>query len=105
VGIVRGLKKRNAFYGDSLTESERKMLPAARKLEGLEEEIATLRVKLQSAMKEKEFDFRLFTHGIDMLVKAVATQYRLSPKARKDLADNIGAVLNSLGDQLLPAGG
>jgi hypothetical protein len=43
--------------------------------------------------------------GIALLVRAVATQYRLSPKARKDLADRMAAVLNSIGDQILPANG
>ncbi len=75
-------------------------------MEGLEAEIAVLRVELLKLMKTptEDFDFRLLTHGIDMLVKAVATQYRLSPKARKDLADHITNLLHSLGDQLLPAG-
>lgn len=79
------------------------MLPAALAMEGLEEEIAVLRVRLYKAIEENPDDFRLMTHGIDMLVKAVAAQYRLSPKARKDLAAQITAVLNSVGDQLLPA--
>ena len=42
---------------------------------------------------------------IALLVRAVATQYRLSPRARKDLADRMAAVLNSVGDQILPADG
>jgi len=36
-------------------------------------------------------------------VRAVATHYRLSPKAAKDLAAKVTAALDSLGDQLLPA--
>ena len=43
--------------------------------------------------------------GISMLVRAVATQYRLSPKARKDLADHLAATLNAVRDQLHPIGG
>ncbi len=39
------------------------------------------------------------------LVRAVGALYRLSPKSRKDLADNPAATLNSLGDQLLPPEG
>jgi hypothetical protein len=37
-----------------------------------------------------------------MLVRAVSAQYRLSPKAKKDLADSLAAVFNSLGDHILP---
>ncbi len=92
-----------AFYSDCVTEAERPLLEAALTLEGLEEEIALLRVRLRKAAKEHPEDLRLLTHGIQSLVRAVAAQYRLSPKARKDLANNLSAVLNSLGDQILPA--
>ena len=53
--------------------------------------------------QDRPDDYELMLAGISMLVRAVATQYRLSPKARKDLADRMSLVLNSLGDQLLPA--
>lgn len=86
-----------------MTEAEREHLKAARKIEGLEEEVAVLRVRLLTALKERPDDYELMMAGVGMLVRAVATQYRLSPKARKDLADRMTAVLNSLGDQLLPA--
>lgn len=92
------------FYDAALTDTEKRYFRSARRLEGLAEEIAILRVKLRTAVTEHPDDLRLLTHGIDMLVKAVALQYRLSPRARKDLADHLTAVLNSLGDQLLPAG-
>jgi hypothetical protein len=92
-----------AFYAGALTEAEREHLKAARKIEGLEEEVAVLRVRLLTALKERPDDYELMMAGVGMLVRAVATQYRLSPKARKDLADRMTAVLNSLGDQLLPA--
>lgn len=38
-------------------------------------------------------------------MRAVGARYRLSPKSRGDLADNLAATLNSLGDQLLPPEG
>lgn len=96
---------REFFYGASLSEAERELLPAARSLEGLQEEIAALRVRLHTAMRDHPEDFPLMVRGIGMLVRAVAAQYRLSPEARRDLADRLAALLNSLGDQLLPADG
>ena len=92
------------FYDRALTPNERRLLRTARRVEGLSEMIAVLRVRLREALEKRPDDLRLLTHGIDLLVKAVATQYRLSPRARKDLADNMAGLLNSLGDQLLPAG-
>jgi hypothetical protein len=93
------------FYANALTEAERLQLADARHVDGLDEEIALLRVRLRSALEKRPEDFGLLREGIALLVRAVATQYRLSPKARKDLADRMAAVLNSVGDQILPADG
>lgn len=103
MGVLRSRISPKVFYAGSLSESERRLLPIARKMEGLEEEIAVLRVRLLTALKERPEDYALLMAGVGMLVRAVATQYRLSPKAQKELADQMTAVLNSLGDQLLPA--
>ena len=93
------------FYAAALTEAERLQLADARRVDGLDEEIALLRVRLRSALEQRPQDFDLLREGIALLVRAVATQYRLSPRARKDLADRMAAVLNSVGDQILPADG
>jgi hypothetical protein len=90
------------FYTGCVSEGERELLEEARGVEGLEEEIAILRVRLFKAVQDHPDDLRLMTHGIGMLVRAVAAQYRLSPRARRDLADSMAAVLNGLGDQILP---
>ncbi len=78
-------------------------LAEALAVEGLEQEIALLRVRLDELLAEKPIDYPLVTQLAGTLVRAVATQHRISPRARKDLANNITALLNSLGDQLLPA--
>jgi hypothetical protein len=105
VGARKSLAQaqREGFYSDALSEAEQLLLEIAREMEGLDEEIAVLRVRLRKALDERPEDLRLLTHGVDMLVKAVAAQYRLSPKARRDLSDHLSNLLNSLGDQLLPA--
>ena len=59
-------------------------------------------MKLSTAIEEHPRDLALMKAGVEMLVKAVAAQYRLSPRASKDLASRMTAVLNSLGDQLVP---
>ena len=93
------------FYAAALTDAERLQLAEARRVDGLDEEIALLRVRLRSALEHRPEDFDLLRDGIALLVRAVSTQYRLSPKARKDLANRMAAVLNSIGDQILPADG
>ncbi len=90
------------FYGQSMTEAEQEALEAAHQVEGLSDEIAMLRVKLMTAIHDHPENLKLLEAGINTLVRAVAAQYRLSPKAKGELADSITAVLNNLGDQLLP---
>ena len=90
------------FYECVLTEAERVRLTRARRLEGLDEEIAVLRVRLASVLAEHPEDLPLFLKGLAMLVKAVSTRYRLSPKAQGDLMQSVMGVLNGLGMALWP---
>ena len=98
----RRTRRRN-FYKESLNETEQLELKKAAGVEDLGEEIEVLRVRLKTALSKDENDFVLIVRGVDTLVKAVAAQYRLSPRAKKDLSDNFAAVFNSLGDHILPA--
>lgn len=93
------------FYRGALKAAERRLLEAAYDLEGLDHEAAVLRVKLRTAIAEDPENLKLMLLGMGMLVRLAAARYRMSPKARKDLADNLAAVLNSLGDQILPPEG
>ena len=93
------------FYRQALDQADRLDLARAQEMEGLDDEIALMRVRLKRAVEEDPKDVQLLVKGLDMLTRAVGARYRLSPKSRKDLADNLAAVLNSLGDQLLPPEG
>jgi hypothetical protein len=93
------------FYHGAVDRAERRDLKRAQEIEGLDDEIALMRVKLKRAVEERPEDVKLLVKGLEVLVRAVGARYRLSPKSRKDLADNLAATLNSLGDQLLPPEG
>jgi len=102
---VKGRRREaQGFYAKALGEAERRELPEARQMEGLDEEIAVMRVRLQRALKERPGDVQLISKGLDLLVKAVAAKYRLSPKARKDLSDSIAGVVQGIGMALYPEG-
>ncbi|MBI4232898.1 MAG: hypothetical protein HY686_00465 [Chloroflexi bacterium] len=88
------------FYAQALTEAERLRLPRARQVEGLDEEIALLRVRLLRLVEEQPQSFDLLLKGVALLVRAVATRYRLSPKAQEDLAGSIAGVLEGIGTAL-----
>jgi hypothetical protein len=93
------------FYCQALDQAERQDLERAQEIEGLDDEIALMRVRLKRAVEERPEDVQLLVKGLDILVRVVGARYRLSPKSRKDLAENLAATLNSLGDQLLPPEG
>jgi len=93
------------FYGAALDQAERLDLELAQEIEGLDDEIALMRVRLKRAVEQHPEDVQLLVKGLGILVRAVGARYRLSPKSRKDLAENLAAALNSLGDQLLPPQG
>jgi len=101
---VRATRAKKGFYAQALSEAERVLLPEARGIEGLDEEIALLRVKLTTALEEQPDNMPLMLRAVDLLVKAVAAKYRLSKKSREDLADAINEVLKEIGGALFDPG-
>ena len=93
------------FYADVLSEASRARLETARELEGIDEEIALLRIKLRDVMAQNPEKVELMYKGMDMLMKAVTTRYKLSPKSKDDLNDSIVGVINGIGRELWPEGG
>ena len=99
-------ERRTSFYEEALTEGEQALMSEALEMEGLDGEIALLRVKLQQALVERPENMEVLMKGVGLLVRAVATQYRLSPKAKEQLTDSIVGILEGIGESLgLPLNG
>jgi hypothetical protein len=96
------IKLAREFYASALDAAERRQLDAAAELEGFDDEIAVLRVKLREALAKHPEDLALMLRGIDLLVKAVSARYRLSDEAAGTLADNIAGVVRGVGGLLMP---
>ncbi len=92
------------FYAGALSEIEQVALSQARELEGLDEEIALLRVRLRSMADDPE-QSAPFIKTAELLVKAVSARYRLSKKSQNDLMDAVAAVLDGVGGALLRGAG
>jgi hypothetical protein len=90
------------FYGSALDAAERIELEEASEIEGLDEEIAVLRMKLREVLSERPEDLQLMLRGIDLLVKAVSARYRLSKQAEENLADSLAGVIRGVGGVLMP---
>ena len=93
------------FYAEALSEASRIRLETAREMEGIDEEIALLRVKFRDLLAENPERIELVYKGMDMLMKAVTTRYKLSPKSKNDLNDSIVGVINGIGRELWPEDG
>lgn len=94
----------NGFYAQALTHAERVRLGKARRVQGLDEEIALLRVRLAHLAAEHPDKTELLLKGINTLIRAVAAKYRLSPKAEEDLYQSVLGVVRGLGGVLWPEG-
>jgi hypothetical protein len=75
--------KAKRFYEQALTRAERHDFPVALEVDGVDQEIAVLRLRLRTALKERPGELQLMLRGVVMLVQALATKYRL-PKADQD---------------------
>jgi hypothetical protein len=91
------------FYTEALDAAEQTDLDEARSIDGVDEEIALLRLRLRQALTDRPDDLALIFRGVELLAKLVATRYRLSKRAERELGDSIANVVRTLGD-LWPEG-
>ena len=88
------------FYEEALTEAERLRLPRARGVDGIDDEIALLRVRLLGYAQQHPENMEVLMKGVALLTRAVATRYRLSPKSQQDLTAHLVGVTEALGRSL-----
>jgi hypothetical protein len=81
----RKLDKRR-FYEQALSEAERADFGAALKVEGFDEEIAALRLRLRTSLKDRPADLELMLRGMDVLRRLVASKYGLSRSDKASLS-------------------
>ena len=84
------------FYRGALDAAEQEHLEAAAGAEGLDDEVALLRVLLRRELASHPEDLRLVLQGMTLLVRAVAARYRLSPADQEALEERIVAAVQAL---------
>jgi hypothetical protein len=92
----------SGFYTRQLDDDDRKIFWQALDLEGIDEEVALLRTTLQMQFKSDMGTFDALLRNVDLLVRAVSAQYRMSPKSARDFAERLTATLRDLGEQIAP---
>ena len=102
-GAPRGNQnaRKHGFYSKVLDASEQLDFALATGVEGIDDEIALLRVKIKSLVAHDPDNIALIMQAINTLARVVSTRYNLSRRDRKGLKDAIGNVLR---DVALPLG-
>lgn len=70
-------------------------------VEGFDEEIAIVRIKLREHVDARPEDLPLMLKCMSLIVRAVAARYRMSDKRAADLSSALGAAMGFLTDQLV----
>jgi hypothetical protein len=89
------------FYEQALDEAERLDFELAAGVNGIDDEIALLRVKIKSVLGEDSKNVRLLVDATNALERLVRTRYKITREQRKGLKEAIGNVLR---DVALPLG-
>jgi len=91
-----GKGEKHGFYSQALDEAERLELEEARGIQGLDEEIAILRVKLRELMVTEPERFDLHLKMANTIAKLVKTRYNISKEQKKSLKEAIASVLTEI---------
>ena len=89
------------FYTRVLDEAERMDFELASGVEGIDDEIALLRVKIKSILCHDPENVRLIMNMTNALERLIRTRYNITKEQKKGLKEAIGNVLR---DIVLPLG-
>jgi hypothetical protein len=88
---------RQEFYPSVLDVADRSLFATAREVEGLDDEIALLRVEIRRLVSETEVDQRLLQGAIRLLVQATAARHRLTGEQADSLAGAAAQLIEEVG--------
>jgi len=89
------------FYRLALDEAERIGLEEAFKVEGVDDEIALLRVKLRAILQSQPDRTDLHFEAANVIARLVKTRYQISREEKKSIKEGIQKVITEIG---LPIG-
>jgi len=93
--------RKHGFYSKVLDEAEQLDFELATGVEGIDDEIALLRVKIKSILENDPENIRLIMQATNTLAGLVRTKYNINKEDKKGLKE---AIANVLRDVALPLG-
>lgn len=93
--------RRHGFYSDLLDETQRADFEQALMVEGLDIEIALLRVKLRAVIRNDPDNIKLITRAAESLARVVKVKYGAGKQDPRKVKEAIGNVLR---DIIIPLG-
>ncbi len=88
--------RKHGFYSKVLDEVEQLDFELATGVEGIDDEIALLRVKIKSILAHDPNNIKLVMQATNTLAKLVRTKYNISKEDKKGLKEAIGNVLREI---------
>ena len=93
--------KRHGFYSKALDEAEWLDFELASGVNGIDDEITLLRVKIKSILENDPENIKLIMEATNTLARLLKTRYNISKEQKKGLKE---AINNVLRDIALPLG-
>ena len=93
--------RKHGFYSRVLDEAEQLDFELASGVDGIDDEIALLRVKIKSVLSHDPENIKLTMQATITLARLVKTRYNITREQKKGLKEGIGNVLR---DVALPLG-
>ena len=88
--------RKHGFYAKVLDEAEQLDFELASGVNGIDDEIALLRVKIKSVLEKDPENINLIMRATNTLAGLVKTRYKISKEQRKGLKEAIGNVLRDV---------
>ena len=91
-----GNVRKHGFYTRVLDEAERLDFECVSGVNGIDDEIALLRVKIKSVLEKDPENIKLIMAATNTLAGLVKTRYQISREQQKGLKEAIGNVLRDI---------
>ena len=88
--------RKHGFYSKALDEADKLQLEEARSVDGLDEEIAVLRIKLRDLIENHPQNIELALEAANTIARLVRTRYNITKEQKRSLKDAITRVLTEI---------